>query len=104
MYLDAVMKSREVQQNFDHNTRKMLRKNKNKRGNTEKNVDRLVEVSGNSIETGPVPNEYFGVFSSPGFSAGAFLKSPFAVDKVPDIQLTVFPTVSVVLISFSTEM
>ena len=32
-----------------------------------------------------------GAFGSPGFSAGAFLLSPWAKDGIPDIQLTVFP-------------
>jgi hypothetical protein len=35
----------------------------------------------------------FGVLGSPGFSAGAFLVSPFSPDGVPDIQLTVYPQV-----------
>ena len=41
-----------------------------------------------------------GVFGSPGFSAGAFLRSPYQIDDassnstaIPDIQLTVFPAV-----------
>ena len=34
-----------------------------------------------------------GAFATPGFSAGAFLTSPWANDSVPDIQLTVFPRV-----------
>ena len=36
----------------------------------------------------------FGVLSSPGISAGGFLVSPYSTDGIPDIQLTVFPTVS----------
>ena len=32
-----------------------------------------------------------GVLASPGFSAGAFLSSPWSDDGDPDIQLTVFP-------------
>lgn len=32
-----------------------------------------------------------GTFATSGFSAGAFLKSPWVKDKVPDIQITVFP-------------
>ncbi len=40
----------------------------------------------------------YGVMGSPGFSVGAFLRSPFAKDNildpsVPDIQVTVFPNV-----------
>lgn len=34
-----------------------------------------------------------GTFATAGFSSGAFLTSPWAVDGVPDIQLTVFPRV-----------
>lgn len=34
-----------------------------------------------------------GAFATAGFSAGAFLTSPWANDTVPDIQLTVFPRV-----------
>jgi choline dehydrogenase-like flavoprotein len=34
-----------------------------------------------------------GTFGTAGFSAGAFLRSPWAEDESPDIQLTVFPRV-----------
>lgn len=34
-----------------------------------------------------------GTFATSGFSSGAFLTSPWAVDGVPDLQLTVFPRV-----------
>jgi hypothetical protein len=34
-----------------------------------------------------------GAFATSGFSAGAFLTSPWANASVPDIQLTVFPCV-----------
>jgi choline dehydrogenase-like flavoprotein len=34
-----------------------------------------------------------GTFGTAGFSAGAFLRSPWAKDESPDIQLTVFPRV-----------
>lgn len=38
--------------------------------------------------------EKLGVLASTGFSAGAFLSSPYAVnDKEPDLQLTVYPVV-----------
>lgn len=36
----------------------------------------------------------YGVLGSAGLAAGAFLKSPYAVNGIPDIQLTVFPTVA----------
>ncbi len=39
-------------------------------------------------------NNYFGMLGSTGVSAGGFLTSPYATDNQPDIQLTVFPTVS----------
>ena len=31
------------------------------------------------------------VFASPGLSAGAFLRSPYAVGREPDVQITVHP-------------
>ncbi len=34
-----------------------------------------------------------GTFGTAGFSAGAFLRSPWAEDESQDIQLTVFPRV-----------
>ena len=34
-----------------------------------------------------------GTFATAGFTSGAFLTSPWAVDGVPDLQLTVFPRV-----------
>ncbi len=37
--------------------------------------------------------EQIGVLGSPGFGVGAFLISPFANEPVPDIQVTVYPTV-----------
>lgn len=40
-----------------------------------------------------LPQQY-GVLGTSGISAGAFLCSPFSINGVPDIQLTVFPTVS----------
>jgi hypothetical protein len=45
-----------------------------------------------------VPFSTFGVMGTPGFSSGAFLKSPFCDSKDPDIQLTFFPSVSSVVI------
>ena len=39
----------------------------------------------------PVPAARFGVWSSTGVSAGAFLVSPFSDDGTPDVQLTVYP-------------
>ena len=39
-------------------------------------------------------NQNFGLLGSSGISAGAFLKSPWVLDDAPDIQLTLFPTVS----------
>ena len=36
----------------------------------------------------------FGMLGSTGVSAGGFLISPYATDNQPDIQLTVYPTVS----------
>ncbi len=33
----------------------------------------------------------FGILGTPGFSAGAFLSSPWSDDGNPDVQLTVFP-------------
>lgn len=42
-----------------------------------------------------IPPYEFGVLSSPGISAGAFLVSPYSENGIPDIQLTVFPTVRV---------
>lgn len=43
----------------------------------------------------PVDPSEFGVLGSVGLSAGAFLVSPHAKNKsVPDVQLTVFPSVS----------
>mmetsp|Transcript_10560 Transcript_10560/g.17344 ORF Transcript_10560/g.17344 Transcript_10560/m.17344 type:complete len:710 (+) Transcript_10560:162-2291(+) len=41
-----------------------------------------------------VPFSTYGVMGSPGFSSGAFLKSPFCRSKDPDIQLTFFPSSS----------
>lgn len=35
--------------------------------------------------------EKLGTFGTAGFSAGGFLRSPWATDETPDIQLTVFP-------------
>jgi choline dehydrogenase len=40
-----------------------------------------------------IVQERLGTFGTPGFSAGAFLRSPWAKDDAPDIQLTVFPRV-----------
>ena len=34
-----------------------------------------------------------GALGTPGFAAGAFLRSPWADDEAPDLQLTVFPRV-----------
>lgn len=52
----------------------------------------------------------FGALGSPGFSAGAFIRSPYAiddasssgpdVDNVPDIQLTFFPNVRITLVGY----
>ena len=36
-------------------------------------------------------SEKLGTFSSAGFSAGGFLRSPWTTDETPDIQLTLFP-------------
>ena len=36
-------------------------------------------------------HEQIATLGTPGFSAGAFLRSPWATDEAPDIQLTVFP-------------
>lgn len=36
-------------------------------------------------------SEKLGTFGSSGFSAGGFLRSPWATDETPDIQLTLFP-------------
>lgn len=35
----------------------------------------------------------YGILGSTGLAAGAFLLSPWAEENVPDIQLTVFPSV-----------
>jgi choline dehydrogenase-like flavoprotein len=53
-------------------------------------VDKILRA-GNGEDIHP---REFGVLSSPGISAGAFLSSPYAQEGVPDIQLTVFPTVA----------
>jgi choline dehydrogenase-like flavoprotein len=36
-------------------------------------------------------HEQIATLGTPGFSAGEFLRSPWATDEAPDIQLTVFP-------------
>ena len=41
-----------------------------------------------------VPFSAYGVLGTPGFSSGAFLKSPYCKSSDPDIQLTFFPSVS----------
>lgn len=40
-----------------------------------------------------IPNSDFGILASPGLSAGAFLVSPYSKNDVPDIQLTMFPSI-----------
>lgn len=40
-----------------------------------------------------VPPSKFGVLGGPGFSSGAFLRSPLCSSDDPDIQLTFFPSV-----------
>ena len=48
----------------------------------------------------PIPPLDYGLLGTPGFSVGAFLQSPYSntggeYAGVPDIQLTVFPNVSI---------
>lgn len=40
-----------------------------------------------------IPFSTYGVMGTPGFSSGAFLKSPYCRSSDPDIQLTFFPSV-----------
>ncbi len=56
--------------------------------------NQYVQAVTNSKKGEWVPSLEFGVLGSPGISAGAFLVSPYSTNGVPDIQLTVFPTVS----------
>jgi choline dehydrogenase len=39
-------------------------------------------------------DDSYGILGSPGLSSGAFLKSVYATDDIPDIQLTVYPMIS----------
>mmetsp|Transcript_24484 Transcript_24484/g.36321 ORF Transcript_24484/g.36321 Transcript_24484/m.36321 type:complete len:715 (+) Transcript_24484:203-2347(+) len=55
-------------------------------------VEKLKQKRDNSTEEGIKEIiEDLGTFATGGFSAGAFLTSPWAKKNVPDIQLTVFP-------------
>jgi len=51
---------------------------------------RLMDINLTSTQRNPL-NQRLGTLGTSGFSAGGFLTSPWAVDNVPDIQLTVFP-------------
>lgn len=46
---------------------------------------------------GEVPLAAFGVLGTPGFSSGAFLRSPLCRTADPDIQVTFFPSVSILI-------
>ena len=48
----------------------------------------------NMVTENNLTGKSFGLLGSAGLSAGAFLVTPWSVDGIPDIQLTVFPTVS----------
>jgi hypothetical protein len=41
-----------------------------------------------------------GVLGSPGFGAGGFLRSPLATNNAPDVQVTLYPTVSICFSDF----
>lgn len=45
-----------------------------------------------------------GILATPGFSFGGFLSSPYAtLPTLPDLQITVFPTVSIATTSYFTR-
>ena len=56
-------------------------------------------TTGKTTTVAPPTAADFGILGTPGFSTGAFLRSPFADNSisdpsVPDIQITLFPNVS----------
>lgn len=59
-------------------------------------VDLIKGFEGNkNVSSSQIKNVYshLGTIGTSGFSAGAFLRSPWAVGPSPDLQLTVFPRV-----------
>ena len=48
-------------------------------------VDYILAVESKNVTV----EQDFGLLGSAGISAGGFLKSPYSIDSVPDIQLTV---------------
>jgi hypothetical protein len=67
-----------------------------KKGRKGKKNDKNASIL-TAVEARKPAFEDFGMLGRNGISAGAFLASPYAVNSsVPDIQLTLYPTVSTV--------
>ena len=63
------------------------------------NWGRYVESVVSSRSPSGHPTAEYGIVGTPGISAGAFLMSPHCSSGQPDIQLTVFPKVGMLILT-----